>query len=56
MDELDKTIVTAALLGVICPKSSSMRKLAQKPLKNLQEFINKAEKFMNTEDTIKAPP
>lgn len=51
-DNQNKKIMLAALLGGIWPRSPLMIKLVRKTPVTLREFMDKADDFVNAEDTL----
>lgn len=54
MDEQEEKITLAAFLGSIWPRSLFMAELARRTPKTLREFMNRANNFVNVEDTLRA--
>lgn len=50
----DKSIFLAALLNGILARGPLMAELARKSQTNLQEFMDKADEYMNADEMIKA--
>ncbi|XP_042942838.1 uncharacterized protein LOC122277020 [Carya illinoinensis] len=54
MDDQDEKITLAALLGGVWPCSPFMAKLTRRTPSTLREFMDKADDFVNAEDTLQA--
>lgn len=54
VSDQDKKIMLVALLGGIWPRSPFMAKLAKKTPTTLSKFMDKADNFVNVEDTLRA--